>query len=42
MPLAAFLLDLLVSPEGGGTTFLRNVEGFLPDYTTLHLIRPGC
>jgi hypothetical protein len=31
-----FLHGLLVDPEGGGSMFLRNDVGLLPEYTKLH------
>jgi hypothetical protein len=31
-----FLLRLLFDPEDAGSAFLRNVAGFIPDYTALH------
>jgi hypothetical protein len=33
--LAGFLLGLLFDTEDGGSTFLRNMGGLLPDYTAL-------
>jgi hypothetical protein len=33
------LLDLLVDPEDGRSSFLRNVNELLPDYTVSQLIR---
>jgi hypothetical protein len=40
--LAGFLLHLLFHPEDVGSTFLRNVGGFLPDYTMLQPSRLQC
>jgi hypothetical protein len=31
------LLGLMLDPENGGTTFLRNLPGLLPDYTALQI-----
>jgi hypothetical protein len=37
--LAGFLLELLFDPEDGGSTFLQNVSGHLPEYMALHIGR---
>jgi hypothetical protein len=31
-----FLLGLLFAPEDGDNTFLRNLDGLLPEHTALH------
>jgi hypothetical protein len=36
---AGFLLGLLFASGDGSNMFLKNVDGFLPYYTTLHLRR---
>jgi hypothetical protein len=34
--LACYIVGLLFESEVGGTTFLRNVDRFLPEYTAFH------
>jgi hypothetical protein len=34
--LAGFLLGVVFDTEDGGGTFLRNIGGSIPNYTTLH------
>jgi hypothetical protein len=36
--LADDLLVLILNPEDRGSTFIRKVSAFLPDYTDLHLL----
>jgi hypothetical protein len=33
---AGFLCGLHFNPEDGGSVFLKNVSGLLPDYSLLH------
>jgi hypothetical protein len=33
---ACFLLDVFFDPDDGGSTFIRNADKLLPDYTASH------
>jgi hypothetical protein len=35
----SFLHGSVFDPENGGSTFMRNINRFLPDYAVLHLRR---